>query len=107
VQIYDLFSSGNIGTPKISLLTYNDIVQGESQNAFYQSIVAYDEIQKPTLLVKQYQTFVLTSFLQIDNHQLSEIMDYGGETKTEFQRYISNLVKKCYTFACTDVQFLL
>jgi DNA (cytosine-5)-methyltransferase 1 len=107
--------------PRYPLRTNNVIVRGGISNAFYECLVAYNETHKPTVeqalllgealpsLAKvniQSSTHLFLFFWQIDNHQLNEVMDYGGETKTDFQCYIL-LSQKGYTLASTDVQFLL
>nr|ABB46585.2 DNA cytosine methyltransferase MET2a, putative, expressed [Oryza sativa Japonica Group] len=74
--------------PKYPLPTHNVVVRGGAPNAFSQSIVAYDETQKPTLKNALLLGDAISDLPEVNNHQPNEVMEYGSSPKTEFQRYI-------------------
>ncbi|KQJ98774.1 DNA (cytosine-5)-methyltransferase CMT3 [Brachypodium distachyon] len=74
--------------PKYPLPTYDVVVRGIVPNAFSQSVVAYDETQKPTLKKALLLGDAISDLPEVDNYQLHEVMEYGTKPKTEFQRYI-------------------
>ncbi|EMS48088.1 DNA (cytosine-5)-methyltransferase 1 [Triticum urartu] len=95
--------------PKHPLPTHNVVIRGGAPNAFTQSIVAYDEIQNPTLknaLVLEdaisdlpkaciYLTFV-------GNDQADDVLEYLAKPKTEFQRYIRLSRKEMLDYSFGD-----
>ncbi|CAL4940942.1 unnamed protein product [Urochloa decumbens] len=109
--------------PKYPLPTHDVVVRGGAPNAFSQSIVAYDETQRPSLkkalllgdaisdlpqassfaisyIVQDVHAFlfcfihcarctcILILFLQVENYQPRDVMEYSSPPKTEFERYI-------------------
>uniref|UniRef100_A0A453Q0A4 DNA (cytosine-5-)-methyltransferase n=1 Tax=Aegilops tauschii subsp. strangulata TaxID=200361 RepID=A0A453Q0A4_AEGTS len=53
-----------------------------------QSIVAYDETQRPTLKKALLLGDAISDLPKVDNYQPHEVIEYGGQPKTDFQRYI-------------------
>ncbi|TVU13632.1 hypothetical protein EJB05_37052 [Eragrostis curvula] len=74
--------------PKYPLPTHDVVVRGGVPNAFSQSIVAYDETQKPSLKKALLLGDAISDLPKVENHQPSEVMEYGAPPKREFQRYI-------------------
>ncbi|XP_040384096.1 DNA (cytosine-5)-methyltransferase CMT3-like [Oryza brachyantha] len=74
--------------PKYPLPTHDVVVRGGAPNAFSQSIVAYDETQKPTLKKALLLGDAISDLPEVNNNQPNEVMEYGSSPKTEFQRYI-------------------
>ncbi|PNT67133.1 DNA (cytosine-5)-methyltransferase CMT3 [Brachypodium distachyon] len=74
--------------PKYPLPTHDVVVRGGAPNAFSQSIVAYDETQKPTLKKALLLGDAISDLPKVDNFQPHEVMEYGAQPKTEFQSYI-------------------
>ncbi|KAF0929707.1 hypothetical protein E2562_023054 [Oryza meyeriana var. granulata] len=74
--------------PKYPLPTHDVVVRGGAPNAFSQSIVAYDEMQKPKLKTALLLGDAISDLPEVNNNQPNEVMEYGSKPKTEFQRYI-------------------
>ncbi|CAN6311686.1 unnamed protein product [Urochloa humidicola] len=74
--------------PKYPLPTYDVVVRGGAPNAFSQSIVAYDETQRPSLKKALLLGDAISDLPQVENYQPHDVMDYSSTPKTEFQRYI-------------------
>ncbi|KAF7081251.1 hypothetical protein CFC21_085217 [Triticum aestivum] len=74
--------------PKYPLPTHDVVVRGGAPNAFSQSIVAYDETQRPTLKKALLLGDAISDLPKVDNCQPHEVIEYGGQPKTDFQRYI-------------------
>ncbi|CAM0913882.1 unnamed protein product [Alopecurus aequalis] len=74
--------------PKYPLPTHDVVVRGGAPNAFSQSIVAYDETQKPTLKKALLLGDAISDLPKVENHQPLGVIEYGGKPKTEFQCYI-------------------
>ncbi|XP_062200415.1 DNA (cytosine-5)-methyltransferase 3-like [Phragmites australis] len=74
--------------PKYPLPTYDVVVRGGGPSAFSESIVAYDETQKPSLKKALLLGDAISDLPKVENHQPNDIMEYSASPKTEFQRYI-------------------
>ncbi|GJM91636.1 hypothetical protein PR202_ga08032 [Eleusine coracana subsp. coracana] len=74
--------------PKYPLPTHDVVVRGGVPNAFSQSVVAYDETQKPSLKKALLLGDAISDLPRVENHQPHEVMEYGAPPKREFQRYI-------------------
>jgi len=74
--------------PKYPLPTHDVVVRGGAPNAFSQSIVAYDETQKPTLKKALLLGDAISDLPKVENYQPHEVIEYGAQPKTEFQSYI-------------------
>ncbi|GJN20272.1 hypothetical protein PR202_gb07627 [Eleusine coracana subsp. coracana] len=74
--------------PKYPLPTHDVVVRGGVPNAFSQSVVAYDETQKPSLKKALLLGDAISDLPKVENHQPHEVMEYGAPPKREFQRYI-------------------
>ncbi|KAM0895486.1 hypothetical protein ACQ4PT_023767 [Festuca glaucescens] len=73
--------------PKYPLPTHKVVWRGGIPNAFSQSIV-YDETQESTRKEALLLGEAISDLPEIDNHQPNEIMEYGGNPRSDFQRYI-------------------
>ncbi|TVU00580.1 hypothetical protein EJB05_53991 [Eragrostis curvula] len=74
--------------PKYPLPTHDVVVRGGVPNAFSQSVVAYDETQKPSLKKALLLGDAISDLPKVENHQPREVMEYGAAPRREFQRYI-------------------
>ncbi|KAG2550081.1 DNA (cytosine-5)-methyltransferase 3-like isoform X2 [Panicum virgatum] len=74
--------------PKYPLPTHDVVVRGGAPNAFSQSIVAYDETQRPSLKKALLLGDAISDLPQVENYQPHDVMEYSSSPKTEFQRYI-------------------
>ncbi|KAL6642585.1 hypothetical protein ACP70R_020766 [Stipagrostis hirtigluma subsp. patula] len=78
----------SMALPKYPLPTHDVVVRGGAPNAFSQSIVAYDETQRPSLKKALLLGDAISDLPEVGNYQPNEVMEYGASPKTEFQRYI-------------------
>ncbi|KAK3157308.1 hypothetical protein QOZ80_2AG0119120 [Eleusine coracana subsp. coracana] len=78
----------SMALPKYPLPTHDVVVRGGVPNAFSQSVVAYDETQKPSLKKALLLGDAISDLPRVENHQPHEVMEYGAPPKREFQRYI-------------------
>ncbi|KAJ1295811.1 hypothetical protein BS78_01G251500 [Paspalum vaginatum] len=74
--------------PKYPLPTHDVVVRGGAPNAFSQSIVAYDETQRPSLKKALFLSDAISDLPQVENYQPHDVMEYSCPPKTDFQRYI-------------------
>lgn len=88
--------------PKYPLPTHDVVVRGGAPNAFSQSIVAYDETQKPTLKKALLLGDAISDLPKVENYQPHEVIEYGAQPKTEFQCYIRLSRKDMLDFSYGD-----
>ncbi|KAM0881728.1 hypothetical protein ACQ4PT_032774 [Festuca glaucescens] len=88
--------------PKYPLPTHDVVVRGGAPNAFSQSIVAYDETQKPTLKKALLLGDAISDLPKAKNYQPHEVIEYGVQPKTEFQCYIRLSRKDMLDFSFGD-----
>ncbi|KAG2538922.1 hypothetical protein PVAP13_9NG370900 [Panicum virgatum] len=74
--------------PKYPLPTHDVVVRGGAPNAFSQSIVAYDETQRPSLKKALLLGDAISDLPEVENYQPHDVMEYSSSPKTEFQCYI-------------------
>ncbi|CAO2145112.1 unnamed protein product [Urochloa humidicola] len=74
--------------PQYPLPTHDVVVRGGAPNAFSQSIIAYDETQRPSLKKALLLGDAISDLPQVENCQSRDVMEYSSPPKTEFQRYI-------------------
>ncbi|XP_047095806.1 DNA (cytosine-5)-methyltransferase CMT3-like [Lolium rigidum] len=73
--------------PKYPLPTHKVVWRGGIPTSFSQSIV-YDETQESTLKEALLLGEAISDLPEIGNHQPNEIMEYGGNPRSDFQQYI-------------------
>uniref|UniRef100_A0A453MQU2 DNA (cytosine-5-)-methyltransferase n=1 Tax=Aegilops tauschii subsp. strangulata TaxID=200361 RepID=A0A453MQU2_AEGTS len=88
--------------PKHPLPTHNVVIRGGAPNAFTQSVVAYDEIQNPTLKNALVLEDAISDLPKVGNDQADDVMEYLVKPKTEFQRYIRLSRKEMLDYSFGD-----
>ncbi|TVT97326.1 hypothetical protein EJB05_57430, partial [Eragrostis curvula] len=82
--------------PKYPLPTHDVVVRGGVPNAFSQSIVAYDETQKPSLKKALLLGDAISDLPKVENHQPSEVMEYGAPPRESSSVIFDSVAKLSY-----------
>ncbi|XP_048540263.1 DNA (cytosine-5)-methyltransferase CMT1-like [Triticum urartu] len=74
--------------PKFPLPTHDVIKRGLVPNAFLRCLVAYEETANKYLKKALVLEDAISDLQEVQNNQPNDVMEYGSDPKTEFQRYI-------------------
>uniref|UniRef100_A0A452XCM4 DNA (cytosine-5-)-methyltransferase n=1 Tax=Aegilops tauschii subsp. strangulata TaxID=200361 RepID=A0A452XCM4_AEGTS len=88
--------------PKYPLPTHDVVVHGGAPSAFSQSVVAYDENQKPTLKEALYLRDAISDLPKVSNDETADETMYSVKAETEFQRYIRLSRKEMLDYSFGD-----
>ncbi|KAL2540554.1 DNA (cytosine-5)-methyltransferase CMT3 [Abeliophyllum distichum] len=86
-----VFMWGALSTEKLPMYplpTHDVVTRGGSPTEFEMNVVAYDESNNIELKKKLFLGDAISDLPPVENDEQRDIMPYGSEPKTEFQRFI-------------------